>query len=90
MNNRRETYKGIPRSSAQTDAIIADTEAAHAVLVAAQRTNLVATQNIPYLNDRLAFMRIVKGEKRKAGVPCTRNHRSLRTIIGQRLRTQRK
>jgi hypothetical protein len=41
--------KGIPRSSAQTDAIIADTKAAHAVLVAAQRTNLVATQNIPYL-----------------------------------------
>lgn len=57
----RKTYKGIPRSSAQTDAIIADTEAAHAILVAAQRTNLVATQNIPYLNEGLAFTHIVWG-----------------------------
>lgn len=59
------SYKGIPRSSAQADAIIADTEAAHAVLVAAQRTNLVATQNIPYLNDRLAFNHIVRRKKKE-------------------------
>lgn len=60
----KRTYKGIPRSSAQTDAIIADTEAAHAVLVAAQRTNLVATQNIPYLNYGLAFNHVVRGGKK--------------------------
>jgi hypothetical protein len=65
MNSCSKTYKGIPRSSAQTDAIIADTEAAHAVLVAAQRTHLVATQNIPYLNDKLAFIRIVRGRKKE-------------------------
>lgn len=61
INNCRETYKGIPRSSAQTDAVVADTEAAHAVFVAAQRTHLVATQNIPYLS-RLASSRVA-GEK---------------------------
>jgi hypothetical protein len=45
-----ETYERIPRSSAQTDAVVADTEAAHAVVVAAQGTNLVTAENIPYLN----------------------------------------
>jgi hypothetical protein len=46
------TYERIPRSSAQTDTIVADTQAAHAVLVAAQRANLIATQNIPHLQSQ--------------------------------------
>lgn len=44
--------KGIPRSSTQTDAVVADSQAAHAVLVAAQGANLVTTKDIPHLISR--------------------------------------
>lgn len=43
------TDKRIPGPSAQTDAVVADTQAAHTVVVAAQRANLVAAKNIPDL-----------------------------------------
>lgn len=39
----------IPRPGAQTDTVVADAEAAHTVVVAAKRTNLVPTENIPNL-----------------------------------------
>ncbi len=44
-----KTDKRIPRPGAQTDAVVADAQAAHTVVVAAQRADLVAAKNIPYL-----------------------------------------
>lgn len=46
---RYKTYEGIPRSSAQAHAIIADTQTTDAVVMANQRTNLLAAGNIPDL-----------------------------------------
>lgn len=45
----RKTDKRVPGASAQTDAVVADAQAADAVVVAAQRANLVAAKNIPDL-----------------------------------------
>ncbi|GAT21318.1 Ctr copper transporter [Aspergillus luchuensis] len=39
----------IPGSSAQADAVVADSQAAYAVLVTTQGSNLVSAQNIPDL-----------------------------------------
>ena len=48
-NKEKETYQRVPRPSAQADAIIADAQAAYAVLVAAQRAHLVSSEYIPHL-----------------------------------------
>lgn len=46
-----ETYQRIPRSGAQADAIVADTQAAYAVLVTAQGAHLVTSEHIPHLSS---------------------------------------
>lgn len=46
---KKKTYQRVPRPSAQTDTIIADAQAAYAVLVAAQRAHLVPSEYIPHL-----------------------------------------
>ena len=43
------TYQRVPRSSTQTDAVVANTKTADTVLVTAERANLVTTQNVPNL-----------------------------------------
>lgn len=45
------THQGIPRTSAETDSVVADTKTADTVLVAAQRADLLSTQNIPNLSQ---------------------------------------
>lgn len=52
-NEQGATYQRIPRSSTQTDAVVANTKTADTVLVAAQRANLFTPQDIPDLIHRV-------------------------------------
>lgn len=54
--------KRIPGSSAQTDAVIADSKAADTVFVATQRADLVTSKNIP----DLALEVIIAGEEQSS------------------------
>lgn len=82
------TDQRIPRASAQTDAIIADTQTAHTVVVAAQRANLVAAKNIP--NLRQSAQDLTSHWNSETEVPCTRNRRILRRVTDRRRRMRPK
>ena len=43
------TYHRVPRAGAEADAVVADAEAADAVLVALERADLVSPQGVPDL-----------------------------------------
>lgn len=59
---RVSSYQRIPRASTQTDTVIAHAEAANTVLMANQRSDLLATGNIP----DLAFEVVVTGKQQSA------------------------
>lgn len=46
------THQRIPRARTQADAVVADAQAAHTVVVADQRANLLAAGNVPNLEMR--------------------------------------
>ena len=47
-----DSYQRIPRSCAQADSVVGDAQAAHTVLVANERANLLTTRHIPDLRNR--------------------------------------
>ena len=85
-NKEKETYQRVPRPSAQADSIIADAQAAYAVLVAAQRAHLVSSEYIPHLQAVLigGFVRVGTLDD----LPCTQSHHNPQTAICQKQRKQ--
>lgn len=84
-NEQGATYQRIPRSSTQTDAVVANTKTADTVLVTAQRANLFTPQDIPDLIHALAHRLL---QQRRAYLPCTQSHRNLQTVTVQKRRKQ--
>lgn len=85
LTRKRDTYQRVPGAGTQTDAVVADAQAADAVLMALQRADLVSSQRIP---DLVMFVQYNDQPKRFCfhllSSPCIQSHRNLQRAAGRR------
>ena len=76
------TYQWIPRSCAQAHSIITDTQAAYSVVVSNQGANLLATSDIPNLENVSSRLQ----ESEASILPCTQSHHNQQREVFQILK----
>ena len=78
-----QTYKRIPRSCAQADAVITNSQATDTVFMAVQRSHLLASKRVPNLKHNQLLFPMIAISTGALNIPCIQNRRIQQTVIVQ-------